>query len=342
MSPPIGLIDVHSHHYPDAYMDACRRPDSGFTHYYRDDGRLIVLQDGAVGLAVPQPLPPLEHRIGMMDEAGVDVQVLSVSAPNVFRFPEALRIPLTHHLNDEFSELAAGAGGRLRVFASLPLPAVDAALEELDRALALPYVAGIVVCSNIDRVNLDDERFSPVWEELSRREATVFCHPTVACCTDGLREYAMSLAMGFMADTMFAVGRLAYAGTFDRFPGIRWIFTHLGGTIPFVLPRYDNYYRQFPECRENITRPPSEIMGGLYYDTVTMHTPALRCAVDTLGPERLVFGSDYPHVPGGIDRFVTVLNSVSLSTDELAMIGRRTAAGLIGLEEPRAVPVGEP
>ncbi len=337
-----GLIDVHSHHYPDAYMDACRRPDSGFTHYYRDDGRLIVLQDGAVGLAVPQPLPPLEHRIGMMNEAGVDVQVLSVSAPNVFRFPEALRIPLTRDLNDEFSELAAGSGGRLRVFASLPLPAVDAALEELDRALALPQVAGVVVCSNIDRVNLDDERFSPVWEELSRRGATVFCHPTVACCTDGLREYAMSLAMGFMADTMFAVGRLAYAGTFDRFRGIRWIFTHLGGTIPFVLPRYDNYYRQFPECREKITRPPSEIMRDLYYDTVTMHAPALRCAVDTLGPGRLVFGSDYPHVPGGIDRFVTVLNSIGLSADELATIGRRTAAGLIGLEESRTVPVGEP
>jgi predicted TIM-barrel fold metal-dependent hydrolase len=337
-----GLIDVHAHHYPDAYLAACQRPDSGFTHYYRDDGRLIVLQDGAVGLAVPQPLPPPTHRIGMMDEAGVDVQVLSVSAPNVFRFPEELRIPLTRDLNDELSEVADGSGQRLRVFASLPLPAVDAALEELDRALALPRVAGVVVCSNIDRVNLDDERFSPLWEELSRRGTTVFCHPTVACCTDGLREYAMSLAMGFMADTMFAVGRLAYAGTFDRFPGIRWIFTHLGGTIPFVLPRYDNYYRQFPECREQITRPPSEIMRELYYDTVTMHAPALRCAVDTLGAGRLVFGSDYPHVPGGIDRFVTVLNSIGLSEDELAMIGRRTAAGLVGLEEPQAVKGGAP
>jgi predicted TIM-barrel fold metal-dependent hydrolase len=344
MSTPTGLIDVHSHHYPDAYLDACQRPDSGFTHYYRDDGRLIVLQDGAVGLAVPQPLPPPEHRIQLMDEAGVEVQVLSVSAPNVFRFPEALRIPLARDLNDELSDLAAGSGGRLKVFVSLPLPAVDAALEELDRALALPQVVGVVVCSNIDRVNLDDERFSPVWEELSRRRTTVFCHPTVPCCADGLREYAMSLAMGFMAENMFAVGRLAYAGTFDRFPGIRWIFTHLGGTIPFVLPRYDNYYRQFPECREHISRPPSEILRELYYDTCTMHAPALRCAVDTLGAERLLFGSDYPHVPGGIDRFVNVLSSIGLSPEELAMIGRRTAAGLLGLEDRAAqtVQVAEP
>jgi predicted TIM-barrel fold metal-dependent hydrolase len=333
----VGLIDVHSHHYPDSYLDACRREDSGFTHYYRDDGRLVVLQDGGVALAVPQPLPPLEHRLELMDDAGVDIQVLSVSAPNLFRFPEEIRIPLTRDLNDEFSELAAGSNGRLRVFVSLPLPSVDAALEELDRALALPHVAGVVVCSNIDRINLDDERFSPLWEELSRRGTTVFCHPTVACCTEGLREYAMSLAMGFMADTMFAVGRLAYAGTFERFQGIRWIFTHLGGTIPFVLPRYDNYYRQFPECREHIDRPPSEIMRELYYDTVTMHAPALKCALETLGPEQLVFGSDYPHVPGGIDRFVTVLNSVGLSEEEMEMIGRRTAMELIGVEDTTTV-----
>ncbi len=328
-----GLIDVHSHHYPDSYLDACKREDSGFTHYYRDDGRLVVLQDGGVALAAPQPLPPLEHRIELMDDAGVDVQVISVSAPNLARFPEDIRIPLTRELNDEFSELAAGSNGRLRVFVSLPLPAIDAALEELDRALSLPYVVGVVVCSNIDRINLDDERFSPVWEELSRRKTTVFCHPTVACCTDGLREYAMALAMGFMADTMFAVGRLAYAGTFDRFSGIRWIFTHLGGTIPFVLPRYDNYYRQFPECSENIERPPSEIMRELYYDTVTMHGPALRCALDTLGAGQLVFGTDYPHVPGGIDRFVKVLNSVGMSEDELEMVGRANATKLIDLEE---------
>jgi hypothetical protein len=115
-----GLIDVHAHHYPDAYLEACKRADSGFTHYYRDDGRLIVLQDGGVALAVPQPLPPPEQRITMMDDAGVDVQLLSVSAPNVFRFPESMRIPLARDVNDEFVDITAASNGRLRMFASLP------------------------------------------------------------------------------------------------------------------------------------------------------------------------------------------------------------------------------
>ncbi len=328
-----GLIDVHSHDYPDSYLDACKREDSGFTHYIRDDGRLIVLQDGGVALAAPQPLPPPEHRIGMMDDAGVDVQVLSVSAPNVFRLPAPVRIPLTRDVNDEFVDIAGGSGGRLRVFASLPLPDVDDALKELDRALALPHVVGIALCTNIDRHTLDEELFAPLWEELSRRGTTVFVHSTVPCSTDGLREYAMGLAMGFMADPLFAVGRLVYSGTIDRYPGINWIFTHLGGTLPFVLPRYDNYFKQFPECREKIDRPPSEIVGELYFDTCTMHPPALRCTVDTLGTDHLVFGSDYPHVPGGIDRFVTILNSIGLSDEELSAIGRNTAAGLIGMAD---------
>src|SRR5262245_6308009 len=221
-----GLIDVHSHHYPDVYLDACKRSDSGFDHYYRDDGRLIVLQDGAVALAAPQPLPPLEHRIGMMDDAGVDTQIISVSAPNVFRLPDSMRVPLTRDVNDEFVSLADRAAGRLRVFASLPLPDLDAALEELERVVDLPHVVGVVLCTTIDRRPLDDELFAPLWEELSRRGTTVFCHPTVACCTDGLREYALALALDFLSETTNAVGRLVYSGTFDRYPGIRWIFTH--------------------------------------------------------------------------------------------------------------------
>jgi aminocarboxymuconate-semialdehyde decarboxylase len=146
----------------------------------------------------------------------------------------------------------------------------------------------------------------------------------------------LALALDFLSETTNAVGRLVYSGTFERFPGIRWIFTHLGGSVPFLVPRFDNYFRQFPECRENIERPPSEIMKSLYFDTCTMHPPALRCTVDSFGVDHLVFGSDYPHVPGGIDRFVTILNSVGLTDDELARIGRTNAESLLALDSVAA------
>lgn len=328
---PAGLIDVHSHHYPDSYLDACRRTGSGLEHYVRDDGRLVVLQDAAVAAAVPQPLPSMEHRVAMMDEVDIDVQVMSVSAPNVFRLPRDLRVPLTRDLNDEFGGLVEASDGRLRFFASLPLPDIDASLAELDRVLGRPGVVGVMLCTTVDRRTLDDAHFAPLWEELSRRRAVVFVHPTTACSTDGLREYALSLALDFLAETTNAIGRLIYSGTFERFPDIRWIFSHLGGTVPFVHHRFDNYARQFPECRRHSTRRPSEQLRDLFFDTVSTHPAAMRCAFETFNISKFVFGTDYPHVPGGLRPFVETLEAAGLSPEDLASVSRHNAAALLGI-----------
>ena len=327
-----GLIDVHSHHYPDSYLDACRRPDSGLEHYIRDDGRLVVLQDGAVAAAVPQPLPGMDHRLALMDEVNVEVQVLSVSAPNVFRLPAPLRVPLTRDLNDEFDDLTGASGGRLRFFANLPLPDIDASLAELDRVLQRPRVVGVMLCTTVDRRTLDDPFLAPLWEELSRHQAVVFVHPTTACCTEGLSDFALSLALDFLAETTNAVGRLLYSGTLERYPGIRWIFTHLGGTIPFVHHRFDNYAGQFPECRRHIMRKPSEQLRELFFDTVSTHPAAMRCAFETFPVSQFVFGTDYPHVPGALRVFVATLEAAGLSAEDLARVSRHNAVELLGIE----------
>lgn len=326
------LIDVHAHHYPGVYLDACRRPDSGLESYVRDDGRLVVLQDGAVALAAPQPLPNMEHRLGRMDDAGIGTQLVSVSAPSVYRLPDSYRAEVARDSNDELIDYARSAGGRLGVLATLPLPDVDAALAELDRVLALPTVAGVFLCTTIDRRTLDEPFLRPLFEELSRREVAVMVHPTVACCTDGIREYALALGLDYMAEVTNAVARLVYSGTFDRFRGIRWVFTHLGGTVPFVIHRFDNYFRQFPECREHIDRAPSEILRDVHFDTVTTHGPALACALETFSTDQLLFGTDYPHVPGGLDVFTSTLRSVVTREEDLAAIGAGNARRLFALD----------
>lgn len=326
-----GLIDVHSHHYPDSYLAACRRPDSGLEHYVRDDGRLVVVQDGAVAAAVPQPLPPMDHRLALMDEAAVDIQVLSVSAPNVFRLPASRRLSLTRDLNDELDDLTGASGGRLRFFANLPLPDIDASLAELDRVLRRPRVVGVMLCTTVDRRTLDDPLLAPLWEELARREAVVFVHPTTACCTEGLRDFALSLALDFLAETTNAVGRLLYSGALERYRGIRWIFTHLGGTVPFVFHRFDNYAGQFPECRRHIAAKPSAQLRELFFDTVSTHPAAMRCAFETLPVSQFVFGTDYPHVPGALGVFVETLEAAGLPPDDLARVRRHNAAALLGL-----------
>ncbi len=328
-----GIIDVHAHDYPDAYLRAVRDPANGFEHYVREDGRVVVLQDGAVALAVPQPMPTVEERLARMDEADISVQIVSLSAPNVYRIPTEVRQRLTSEVNDALLASAAEAKDRLKVFVSLPLPDVDAALAELERIRQFPGTVGVIVCSTIDRMTLDDPAFTPLWRELSRRRAIVFVHPTTACCTDGLREYALALGIDFLAETTLAISRLVYSGHLERFDGIRWIFAHLGGMLPFVIHRLDNYFHQFPECRQNITRLPSELLKSVYFDTVSTHIPALRCAFQTFGIDQFLFGSDFPHVPGGIKRFVEALGQSGLSAEELESVKWRTARALI---EPAA------
>ncbi|RLV57363.1 amidohydrolase [Aeromicrobium phragmitis] len=327
------LIDIHAHHYPETYLEACRRPDSGFETYVRDDGRLVVKQDGAVALAAPQPMPSLEQRLTAMDAAGIGLQVLSVSAPNVYQFPRQWRASLTSDINDEIAAMADASNGRLLTLASLPLPDVDVALDELDRALKLPGVAGIMLTTTIARQTLDAPQFVPLLEELSRREVLVLVHPTTGCSTEGVREYALALGLDFLAETTNCIARLVYSGRFEQYPGIRWVFSHLGGTTPFLIHRFDNYFQQFPECREHIDRPPSQILERVYFDTVTTHVPAMRCALDTFDVGQFVFGTDYPHVPGGLGRFTQTLAAAQLSDEDYARIGWGTATDLLRLPE---------
>jgi predicted TIM-barrel fold metal-dependent hydrolase len=334
------LIDVHAHHYPQSYLDACRRPDSGLETYVRDDGRQVVLQDGAVALAAPQPMPTLATRLAAMDDAGVDIQVLSVSAPNVYRFPASWRASLTRDLNDELAGLCSMAAGRLRTLVSLPLPDIGASCAELERALSLEGSVGVLITSTIDRRTLDDPHFRPLLQELSDRHCVVLVHPTTACCTEGIREYALALGLDFLAETTNCIGRLVYSGVFERFRGIRWIFSHLGGTTPFLIHRFDNYYHQFPECRQHINRPPSEILRSAYFDTVTTNVPALRCALDIFEAGQFVFGTDYPHVPGGISQFTAVIGEVELSSSDSAAIRWKTAAQLLGIRKATS-PTGD-
>ena len=326
------FIDLHAHDYPDNYLAACRRPDSGLECYVRDDGRLVVLQDHAVALAVPQPMPSLDKRLAAMDDAGISTQVLSISAPNVYRFPGSWRPSLTRDLNDDLSETAKSSKLRLRSFVSLPLPDVDEALAELERASSLVGTAGVMLTTTIDREPLDHPLFTPLFEELSRRQTVVFVHPTTACCTEGIRDYALALGVDFLSETTLCISRLVYSGMFTRYRGIRWVFAHLGGTLPFILHRLDNYYHQFPECRAKIDELPSTILRRIYFDTVSTHVPAIRCALETFGSEQLVFGTDYPHVPGGMRRLLDALVE-GVDGEHLERIGHDGPARLLSTPE---------
>ena len=309
------VIDLHVHYYTDTYLQAVE--DAASTDVYRreHDGRFVCNWRSGVALTVPQPHPGIEQRLEMMDESGVDTQVLSVPSPSAYFLPPDQASNLARSVNEGFAEIVRAHPGRFEALAALPLHDVDAALSCLEHALDELAMSGVMILTNVDGVPLDDPRFEPFWQAADDRGLLVYVHPTVPDAAH-LDDYALAIGVGFFADTNLAVARLAFSGVFERYPRIRWVFSHLGGTLPFMLPRLDNYYRQFPECREKAPRPPTEYIRELTFDTASTHRPAIRCAVDTLGLDRLVFGSDYPHVPGGVSPFIEALEETQATGPE--------------------------
>lgn len=301
------IIDMHVHYYTDIYLQAVENASSTTVSRREHDGRFVCKWRSGVALTVPQPHPGVQQRLEMMDELGVAKQVLSIPSPSVYFLPPGEAERLAMDVNESFAEICRDHDGRFESLAAVPLQDTERALATVEHAIDQFGMAGVMLLTNIDGVPLDDPRFEPFWAEADARKLLVYVHPTVPDANH-LDDFALAIGVGFFGDTNLAIARLAFSGVFARYPNIRWVFSHLGGTLPIMLPRLDNYYRQFPECQENAPEAPTSYIRRLMFDTATTHRPAIRCAIDTLGLDRLLFGSDFPHVPGGVAPFLDALD----------------------------------
>lgn len=323
-----GAIDLHVHYYTDSYLAAVRDAESTTVYNRSEDGRFVCKWRSGVALTVPQPHPGIAQRLEMMDELGIATQVLSVPSPSAYFLRPRAADHLSRTVNEDFASICADHPDRFRSLAALPMHAMDLALDGLAYAIEDLNMSGVMLLTNVDGIPLDDQRFEPFWQEANRRRLLTYVHPTVPSA-EHLDDFALAIGVGFFGDTTLALARLAYSGVFERYPDIRWVFSHLGGTMPFMLPRLDNYHRQFPDCQEHCPHRPSEYIKRLVFDTATTHRPAIRCAVDTLGADRLVFGSDYPHVPGGIAPFLDALAEVGAEGADYEQLTRGRAETLL-------------
>jgi aminocarboxymuconate-semialdehyde decarboxylase len=324
-----GVIDFHVHYYTDTYVDAILSAES-ITTYRRQDGRLVAKWRSGVALTVVDPHPGPAERIEMMDRLGITTQVLSVPSPSAYFVDAEAGEHLARQTNEELAEICRDHPGRFESLAMLPLHDVGRAIDLLDWSLDALGMKGTMILSNVDGKPLDDPSLDPFWEAANDRELLVYIHPTVPDAPH-YDENALAIAVGFFTESTLAVARLAYSGVFERYPRIRWVFSHLGGTLPVILPRLDSYWKQFEDCRERAPRPPSEYARDLTFDTASKHRPAIQCAVDTFGSDRLVFGSDYPHVPGGTGPYVEAIEPfLKTPEDRTSILSGRAETLLAG------------
>ena len=322
-------LDLHTHYYPPAYFERIERSGGDFSFGASPTGQRIIRYKGARFFGVTAPMTDVGKRLEDMDRVGIDVEVLSLSTPNVFFAEGRAQIEVARMVNDAYADLIAKRPGRFLGFASIPMDDPDGALRELARALDELRLQGVVLLSNIRGRALADPAYRPFFAECDRRKACVFVHPMIPAAAEPFGEYVLGPIVGFPFDTTLAVARLCYAGVFKELPNIRWLVAHAGGAIPYLLERLDSGWRDFAECRANIDEPPSTYLKRLYYDTVTFAPNNLRLLRDVVGTDHLAMGSDYPHLLGSIDKAISSIEGVDWDAREKERVFSGTALALL-------------
>src|ERR1051326_2853483 len=296
------IFDLHTHYYPPAYFEKIRQLPSEFVFHKNPGGETIITYRGARFFGVTPAMTDVSLRLEDMDRVGIDVEVVSLSAANVF-FTGAPHQPEIARLgHDAYAELIVKQPTRFKAFASIPMDDPAAAFTELHRAIDELKMNGVILLSNIGGKALNSPEDRQVFVEAQRVKLCVLLHPMLPANTDPFREYVLGPIVGFMFDTTLAVARMCFDGMLRDFPDIRWIVGHLGGAVPYLMERMDNGWRDFVECRAKIDELPSVYLKRLYYDTVNFNPHMLRMARDMIGAEHMVMGSDYPLLLGSIDR----------------------------------------
>jgi aminocarboxymuconate-semialdehyde decarboxylase len=326
------VIDFHNHYYPPAYLDALRSGSSTVKVTIDADGNPCIHYPGDYNVAVPGHRD-IDYREQVLIEHGIDTQVITLTTPGTHVETPETAVRLARLVNDAFAEVVRTKKGRFASLATLPLNDPKAAVAEFDRATRQLGFRGAMLFSNINSVALSDERFWPLYEAANDRDAVLYIHPTSPVGVEAMTEYWLMPLCGFLFDTTLAAAKLVFSGVVERFPRIRWVLCHLGGTIPYLVERLDRGFTAFEDCRAHISKLPSEYLKNFYYDTVNFNPRALELAISFAGIDHILAGSDYPHQIGSIPRMLQSISALGLSESDKQAIRGANAAHLLGIHQ---------
>jgi 6-methylsalicylate decarboxylase len=276
----------------------------------------------------PAPQWSAEATLAMMERTGIATGMLSVSSPGVHFGNDAQARLIARSVNEFAARTMGDHRGRFGGFASLPLPDVDGALEEIAYALDTLKLDGVVMLTNFNGVYLGDNRLDPVFDELNRRGAVVFIHPTSPICWQQSALGYPRPMIEFTFDSTRAVVNLIFSGTTTRCPRLRIIVPHAGGTIPFLARRIGMFGRGLAGTTPINTE---EHLRKLYYDLAgSPGANAIAPLLEMTERSHILYGSDYVHTPEAIvsAHLAELISSKLLSPEDFQAIGRANALSL--------------
>lgn len=324
------IIDFHSHFYPGAYLDELKKRSQYATIDVDQEGRLLIRYAGDYNIVVGPHVDP-EERLRAMDRHSVDMQVLTLTTPGVEREEPNYGMRLARLANDGFQRIVEKYPDRFTALAALPLQAPDIAVDELDRAVRDCGLKGATLFSNVNGEPLDSERFLPIYEKAAKLDVPLFIHPTSPINQAAMDAYRLVPILGFGVDTTLAVLRLVFSGILKRLPSLKLVAAHLGGVFPYLRGRIDVGFEAYPECRTNISEPPSQYLRQIWMDSICYDRDVLISAYRFSGPEKIVLGSDFPHQISDLDETVRRVRELDVSDDEKEKILGENAACLLKL-----------
>jgi uncharacterized protein len=285
-----------------------------------------------------QALPALsnpESRLKLMDEFEIEMQVLSLSQPPIEEVADKKRaVDLSIIANDSLAGFIASHPDRFVGIAALPMNNINAALQELDRTINTLNFKGIQIYTSINGKPLDSPEFFPLYEKMSQYGLPIWIHPLKNSSEpdypgENGSRYNLAALIGWPHETSMAMMRLAAGGILERYPDLKFITHHSGGTIPYLSKRIEGAPFKF----ENISKPVIDSLRLFYNDTAVQgNIPNLMCAYDFCSADHMLFATDFPMTsPNMVKQTIQSIENMDISAEEKQKIFEQNARQLLKL-----------
>ncbi len=328
-------IDVHAHFVPPRVIDTLA---AGGTDYGVD---LVETEPGChccrfeSGMQIRpffETLTDVDLRLTDMDHQGMDRQILTMWT-DIFGYdlPAEKGAPWHGLMNDCLARLCEENSAHFSWMGSGPMQDAAKAARELERCMKAGALGAIVAAHVVGR-NLGECELDEFWAASVALGAPVFIHPAQPVAPARAERFALNQICAYTNDTTLTVGSMISAGVMDKYPELQIILSHGGGSLPYLIGRFDRMYRAAPQrvtgtVAEN---PPSDYLDRFHFDTILHHGPALRYLRDLVGIERMLLGTDAPFPPGDPDPLATLRNA-AFDKAEIGRIADTNPKALFGL-----------
>lgn len=326
------IIDVHAHCIPQSFKDWLVADGDPFGATVVDTARgpAVRLADKVTTNALRDDLSDAELRLAALDRMGIDRQILSGWIDlTAYELEPSKGVEYSRVHNECLAEEAASAPDRYAAIGTVPLQDPGLAVNELDHAMRELGMVGVEIATTVDGIFLDQAGLDDFWAAAKDLGAFVVLHPMRPLEGVDLKRYFMENPVARPIESTIALAGLIFSGVFERHSGLKLCVVHGGGFAPYQAGRFDSAYIEKPDLAgAHISKRPSEYLQELYVDTVLHNPMALRYAVEFMGADHVMLGTDYPFEMGESDP-VGFIESAGLGDETTAAVLGDTAHTLI-------------